>query len=235
LRQAWPQTQLLFRGDSHFAYAEVMAYIDTEPNLCYVTGIQSNSVLKRLAADIVEQTQRLYRHRKHVEGEAVKVTRFHSLPYQAGRWKRPRRVVIKVEVSAQGTNTRFVVSDLDQVRAERLYRTLYCDRGRMELYIKDHKTYLRSDRMSCPRFEANQFRLWLHSAAYVLLESLRREVLAQTGYAHATVERLRLSLIKVAARVREMKTRIRVHLPRSCVSEPVLRRSFGILALLRGG
>ena len=95
-------------------------------------------------------------------------------------WSQPRRVVIKVEVSEQGVNTRFVVTDLEQVAAKVLYRQLYCARGQAENEIKDHKLYLKSDRTSCHRFEANQFRLFLHSAAYVLLDTLRREVFKGT-------------------------------------------------------
>jgi Transposase DDE domain group 1 len=85
-------------------------------------------------------------------------------------------VVIKVEVSAQGVNTRFVVTDREQARTQVLYRQIYCARGQMENDIKDHKLSLKSDRPSCHRFEANQRRLFLHAAAYMLLDTLRREV-----------------------------------------------------------
>jgi len=70
-------------------------------------------------------------------------------------------------VPAVHMNTRFVVTDLEQAGAKVLYRQIYCARGQMENEIKDHKRYLKSDRTSCHRFEANQFRLLLHSAAYV--------------------------------------------------------------------
>ena len=85
-------------------------------------------------------------------------------------------MVIKVEVSEQGVNTRFVVTDMEQARTQVLYRHIDCARGQMENEIKDHKLYLKSERTSCHRFEANQVRLFLHSAAYVLLDTLRREV-----------------------------------------------------------
>ena len=83
---------------------------------------------------------------------------------------------IKVEVSAQGVNTRLVVTDMEQARTQVLSRRIYCARGQRENEIKDHKLYLKSERTSCHRFEANQVRLFLHSAAYVLLDTLRREV-----------------------------------------------------------
>jgi hypothetical protein len=212
-----------------------MDYIEAQPQMGYVTGLNSNQVLKRLAADVVEQAQRLYRYRCAQTDSPVKVTRFHSVWYRAGTWSRHRRVVIKVEVSGQGLNMRFVVSNLDQAPAQRLYQQVYCARGQAENYIKDHKTYLKSDRTSCHRFAANQFRLFLHSAAYVLYEALRREVLAGTEYVRATIETLRLKLIKLGACVRELKTRVKVAFASSCPSQPVLRSSFALLALVRSG
>jgi hypothetical protein len=122
--------------------------------------LSSNAVLKTLAYQVVEPAKRAY------ERDGGKVTRFHSTRYQAGTWSRPRRVVIKVEVCGQGVNTRFVVTDLEQAGAQVLYRQMYCARGQMENEIKDHKRYLKSDRTSCHRFEANPFRVFLHSAAY---------------------------------------------------------------------
>jgi hypothetical protein len=170
LRHAWPHTLLIVRGDSHFASPEVMQWIEEQPALSYVTGLTSNRVLTELAREVVEQAKRAY------ERDGGKSTRFHSTRYQAGTWSRSRRVVIKVEVSDQGVNTRFVVTDMEHARTKVLYQQIYCARGQAEHDIKDHKRYLKSDRTSCHRFEANQFRLFLHSAAYVLLDTLRREV-----------------------------------------------------------
>lgn len=227
LRQAWPETLMVFRGDSHFAYPEVMQWIETQAHLHYVTGLTCNAVLKRLAQDIVEQAKRAY------ERDGAKVTRFHSTRYQASTWSRPRRVVIKVEVSGQGVNTRFVVTDLEQASAKALYRQIYCGRGQMENEIKDHKRYLKSDRTSCHRFEANQFRVFLHSAAYVLLDTLRRELLQGTPWAKATMETLQLRLLKLGARLREFRDRIELSLPSSCPVAPVFRRCLALLACVR--
>ena len=227
LRRAWPETLLIFRGDSHFAYPEVMQWIEVQPELHYVTGLTSNAVLKERAQDVVEQAQRAYARFER------KVTRFHSTRYQAGTWSRSRRVVIKVEVSEQGVNTRFVVTDLERARPQVLYQHIYCARGQAENEIKDHKLYLKSDRTAWPRFEANQFRLLLHSAAYVLLETLRRDVLRTTQWACATMETIQLRLLKLGARVQEFKDRIKISLPSSCPVAPVLRRSLTLLACVR--
>jgi DDE family transposase len=227
LRQAWPHTLLIFRGDSHFAYPEVMQWIEEQPDLSYVTGLTSNRVLTELAREIVEQAKRAY------ERDGGKITRFHSTRYQAGTWSRSRRVVIKVEVSAQGVNTRFVVTDMEYARTKVLYQQIYCARGQAENEIKDHKLYLKSDRTSCHRFEANQFRLFLHSAAYVLLDTLRREVLKTTPWASATMETIQLHLLKLGARVQECTDWIKISLPSSCPVAPVLRRSLTLLACVR--
>jgi Transposase DDE domain group 1 len=170
LRHAWPDTLVILRGDSHFTYPEVMQWIDEQPELSYVTGLTSNAVLQELAREVVEQAKRAS------ACSGPKVTRFHSTRYQAGTWSRARRVVIKGEVCEQGVTTRFVVTDLEQARTKVLYQHMYCARGQAANESKDHKLYLKSARTSCHRFEAHQFRVFLHSAAYVLLETLRREV-----------------------------------------------------------
>jgi hypothetical protein len=227
LRQAWPDTLVIFRGDSHFAYPEVMQWIEAQADLSYVTGLTSNAVLQTLARDVVEQAKRAY------ERDRGKITRFHSTRYQAGTWSRSRRVVIKVEVSDQGVNTRFVVTDMEQARTKVLYQHIYCARGQAENDIKDHKRYLKSDRTSCHRFEANQFRLFLHSAAYVLLDTLRREVFKTAPWACATMETIQLRVLKLGARVQELTDRITISFPSSCPVAPVLRRSLTLLACVR--
>ena len=161
LRQAWPDTLLLFRGDSHFASPEVMQWIEAQADLSSVTGLTSTAVLQTLARAVVEQAKRAY------ERDRGKIPRFHSTRDQAGTWSRSRRVVIKVEVSDQGVKTRFVVTDMEQARTKVLSQHIDCARGQAENESKDHKRSLKSDRTSCHRFEANQFRLFLHSAASV--------------------------------------------------------------------
>jgi hypothetical protein len=213
-------------GDSHFAYPEVQ-WIEAQAKLPYVTGLTSNRVLQKLAPEVVEQAQRAYGR------DGGKGTRFHSTRYQAGTWSRSRRVVIKVEVSEQGVNTRFVVTDLEQAGAKGLYRHIYCARGQAEKEIKDHKRSLKSDRTSCHRFAANPFRLFLPSAAYVLLDTFHREVLQGTPWTRATMETIQVRLLKLGARVQEFTDRITISLPASCPVAPVLRRSLTLLACVR--
>ena len=120
-----------------------------------------------------------------------------------------------MEVSEKGDNIRFVVTNLQNVRKTYIYETIYCGRGQMENYIKDHKRFLHSDRLSCHKFEANQFRLFLHSAAYVLMHTLKPTGLAGTDWGRAQFDQIQLRVLKVGARIEEWKTKVRFHFPSS--------------------
>ena len=79
--------------------------------------------------------------------------------------------------------------------------------------IKAHKLHLASDRTSCHKATANQFRLLIHTAAYWLILTLRSLAPRTSFWRDAQFDTIRLNLIKVAARVTEMVTRIKVALP----------------------
>ncbi len=132
-----------------------------------------------------------------------------------------------------GTNVRFIVSSLRNVRARALYEQGYCIRGAAGLRIKDHKTYLQSDRMSCNSFMANKFRLFLHSAAYVLIHALQNEVLKGTEFCKATMKTIQLKLVKVAARVKILKTKVKIELPVTFYNRWVFEKCFGMFEVLR--
>ena len=174
LRQYWPETMIILRGDSHFCSKEFMDWAHDMPGIEFITGLSGNPVLNEQALVTIESAEREYNR----YGKPVK--RYHSFEYQAGSWACSQRVVVKVEVNSMGTNVRYIVSSLRTVRAKALYEQGYCARGAMELRIKDHKTYLLSDRMSCNSFLANQLRLFLHSAAYVLIHTLQNSLLKGT-------------------------------------------------------
>lgn len=133
------------------------------------------------------------------------------------------RVIARVEVGAQGADTRFIVTNLAGGKAKALYEDLYCRRGAAENHIKSWKTHLAADRTSCTRATANQFRLFLHAGAYWLMWGLRAAMPKRSSFAVAQFDTLRLRLIKIAARVVEMKTQIRLHLPTSCPDQRILR------------
>jgi hypothetical protein len=108
-----------------------------------------------------------------------------------------------------------VVTNLEHSHKAYIYEKIYCGRGQMENYIKDHKRFLHSDRLSCHKFEANQFRLFLHSAAYVFMHTLRTKGLQGTDWSRAQFDQIQLRMLKVGARIEELKTKIRFHFPSS--------------------
>jgi hypothetical protein len=139
---------------------------------------------------------------------------FGSFAYGAASWDRPRRVIVNAERTAQGPNPRFIVANVPADPQE-LYEDVYCQRGDMENRIKEQQLDLFADRTSCHRFLANQFRLLLSSAAYVLVQALRRTALRATDLEKAQVGTIRLKLLKIAARVVVSARRVVFHLATS--------------------
>jgi hypothetical protein len=227
LRKQWPGTMIIVRGDSHFASKNFMQWSAGQPRTGYITGLSGNKKLHQLAAVTIESAEREFKQ----YGKPVK--RYHSFMYQAGGWETAQKVVVKVEVSSMGTNIRYIVTNLTNIRAKELYEKGYCARGTMELRIKEHKLYLKSDRSSCNSFYANQFRLFLHSIAYILLHTMQKELFKGTEYANATFKTIQNKVIKTAAWVKEMKTKIKIEFPKSCVTKELQIKAFEMLCLLR--
>jgi Transposase DDE domain group 1 len=204
LREAFPECVIELRADSGLALPEVYEGCEAL-ELPYTISLAKNSRLLAWAAPWLAEARAI-----HAEvGEKVQV--FGAFPYAADSWSQPRRVICKAEVMSQGENPRFVVSSRRDLEPEAHYR-FYCQRGDPENRIKELKEGLHADRLSCHRFWANQFRLLLHAAAYVLFQTLRR-ALAGTELAAAQVSTLRLRLLKVGARIRERVRRVTVSLP----------------------
>ena len=173
----------------------------------YVFGLAGNKVLLAKVADLAEDVAV-----RRVQGEDSKVRRFTEFSYGARSWKTERKVVARIEASTQGNDTRFIVTNLAGT-PRWLYEAVYCQRGQAENLITAHKLHLASDRTSCSKATANQFRLLIHTAAYWLLHTLRGLAPKASFWRDAQFDTLRLALIKVAARVTELITRIKVALP----------------------
>ena len=227
LRKEWANTMIIVRGDSHFTSADFMRWCEEQYNTGYITGVSGHRKLHEMAAVTIQSAEREFKQ----YGKYVK--RYHSFLYQAGSWSQPQKVVVKVEVSEIGTNIRYIVTNLVQFRAKDLYEKGYCARGAMELRIKEHKLYLRSDRSSCHRFKANQFRLFLHSIAYVLLHTFQKEVLRGTEFENATFKTIQNKIIKTAAWVKEMKTKVKIELPRCCPTKSIQSNCLEMFAVMR--
>jgi hypothetical protein len=208
IRGRWPRVDILVRGDSHYGRPEAMTWCECN-RVGYIFGLAGNPVLLAEVAALAEDAAV-----RRAQGEAVKVRRFGAFRYAARSWQVERKVVARIEASAQGSDSRFIVTNL--AGAPRwLYEAVYCQRGQAENLIKAHKLHLASDRTSCSKATANQFRLLIHTAAYWLLHTLRGLAPKTSFWRDAQFDTIRLALIKVAARVTELKTRIKVALP-SC-------------------
>jgi hypothetical protein len=205
LREAWGQSiKIEIRADAGFAVPQIYEYCEKE-GIDYTIGLISNPRLEAMAEPLLEEAER--------ESEAsagAKVRLVAEGFYGAQSWDRTRRVVYKAEVLERGTNTRFVLTSNNKEQPKELY-DWYVRRGEAEGWIKDFKRALKADRLSCHRFFANQFRLLLHAAAYWLLDALRRRLVAR-GVRRMQLDTLRLWLIKVGGRVRELLTMVKLHL-----------------------
>ena len=206
IRRRWPRVDILVRGDSHYARPEAMTWLEHN-RVGYFFGLAGNLVLLGRVADLAEDAAV-----SRALGKAEKVRRYGEFPYAAKTWRAVRRVIARLEASPQGSDSRFIVTNL--AGAPRwLYESVYCQRGQAENLIKAHKLHLASDRTSCTKATANQFRLLIHTAAYWLLHTLRGLAPKTSFWRDAQFDTIRLALIKVAARVTELKTRIKVALP----------------------
>ena len=194
LRAVWPDIPVELRADSGFAIPRLYAWCEAN-RIDYTIGLVPNAVLEARAAPLLAQAQA-----QSTERGGAKVRLADETSYQAGSWPHPRRVVFKAEILEKGPNTRFVVT----TRADDPLAVYdrYVDRGEMENWIKDLKNALRADRLSDHRFWANAFRLFLHAAAYWLLDHLRRWLLDAQA-ARLQLDSLRLRVIKIGGWIRE--------------------------------
>jgi hypothetical protein len=227
IRANWPQVAILVRADSHYACPEVLDWCEAN-GLDYLFGLPPTSTLKRHVTGLGASTAARF----EADPSGGKVRRFKEFFDAAGSWRRVRRIVARVEAGSEGTDVRFIVTNLGHGSGRSLYQDLYCRRGQAENHIKAWKAHLAADRTSCTKATANQFRLFLHAGAYWLLWGLRALMPRRSSWRVAQFDTLRLRLIKVAARIVEMKTKIKVHLPTSAPDQAVIRLALGRLPRL---
>ena len=216
IRSHWPEVEILVRADSHYACPEVLDWCETQ-GVDYILGLAPTRTLRRHITGLEESTAARF----EADPGGGKVRRFKEFFDAAKTWSRVRRIVARVEAGGDGTDSRFIVTNLRHGNGRSLYQDLYCRRGRAENHIKAWKTHLAADRTSCPKATANQFRLFLHAGAYWLLWSLRALMPKRSSWRVAQFDTLRLRLIKTAARIVEMKTRIKIHLPTSAPDQAI--------------
>ena len=212
LRIAFPAARVRVRLDGGFATPAILDLLDAAPRLDYVVAMGRNAVLARLAEPAMAQMR--------TQSEATGATAHVYLEarYAAQTWAHDRRVVIKAEVvrlpgRRPKDNARFVITNGRQT-PRFVYEQIYCARGDIENRIKELHHDLAIGRTSCTRFWANQLRVLLTTAAYMLWQEVRLRA-ARTRYARAQVATLRLRLLKLGARVVTSVRRIVLHLPRA--------------------
>jgi hypothetical protein len=219
-RQVWPTVKIVLRADSGFCRWRLMRWCDRH-EVGYILGLAKNNVLRRLARRSRVQARWNYR----ASGQRQRL--FEEFHYAAKTWSHSRRVIAKAEHTDRGENPRFLVTNLPG-DPQSLYDDLYCQRGDAENRIKEQQRGLFADRTSCHGFLANQCRVLLSAAAYVLMETLRRVGLAETELASAQAETIRLKLLKIGGRIVRSVRRLVIHLaggyPLQSTFRAILRR-----------
>lgn len=235
LRAVWPTVRIILRADSGFCRDALMTWCDTHA-VDYVVGLAKNERLTAMIAAELAQADTACA----ATGEAARV--FAELTYRTrDSWSRARRVVAKAEQLTPSTatetgkqNPRFVVTSLPAttIEARALYENLYCARGEMENRIKEQQLMLFADRTSAATMRANQLRLYFSAIAYVLLHALRRLALAGTALARAQCQTIRLTLLKIGARVRVTTRKVWLALASGCPHAALFARVHATLLAL---
>jgi Transposase DDE domain group 1 len=217
IRSHWPRVEILLRGDGHYCAPEALDLCRAQ-GVDFVFGLPGNNVLRRRVATLETSSTT-----QAAAAGGARVRRFKELRHAAGSWSRVERVIARVEAGPLGCDTRFIVTSLAGGTGKAIYEKLYCARGQAENHIKAWKAHLAADRTSCTSAAANQLRLFLHAGAYWMMWTLRAALPKRSPWRRAQFDTLRLRLVKIAARVVELKTRIAIHLPSACPAAPLMR------------
>jgi hypothetical protein len=223
----WPRVRILIRADSHYCSPEVLSWCRVN-GIDYLLGVAPTSTLLRR----VERLQASTIARHAASGTCTKLRRFTEFHDAAASWARVERIVARVEAGPDGVDTRFVVTNLSDGSARAIYERRYCQRGQAENHIKSWKRHLAADRTSCTRASANQLRLFLHAGAYWLMWSLRTLMPRRSFWRTAQFDTIRLRLIKLAVRVVELKTQVKLHLPSSAPCQSIVALALGRMSRL---
>ena len=243
IREKWQETHIIIRGDSAYSREDIMSWSEAQIGVDYILAMATNSQLKLRASDIITKAKADYQSRlepvtklmetlfppnrelKEAKKLVPSATWYRSLCYKTQTsWSRSRRVVTKVCHGCHGSKMRHVVTSLPAslISPSKLYTNKYCPRGEMENRIKEQQLDLFADRTSTQTMMSNQLRLWLSSMAYVLLQAFRQYCLRKTSFAKATVGTIRLSLLKLGARITISCRRILIAISTACPHQDIL-------------
>ena len=247
IREKWQNTKIIIRGDSAYSREDIMNWCEQQPSIDYVLAMATNNQLKLRASDIIEKAKVDYESRLKPVTELMEIffspdeelkeakkivpesTWYRSLCYKTQQsWSRSRRVVTKVCYGCYGSKIRHVVTSLpaSKITPSLLYTQKYCPRGEMENRIKEQQLDLFADRTSTQNMASNQLRLWLSSMAYVLVQAFRQNCLSKTSFAKATVGTIRLSFLKLGARITISSRRILIAISTACPYQDILEIAY---------
>jgi hypothetical protein len=221
LRKRFPKSRLRLRADAGMATPEVETALE-DADIEYVMGIGTNNVFKQRTAKLKTKAEARYERLKH----AVQIRT--SFWHRARSWNHRRRILVKIDVTAMGTNIRFMITNR-KGSAKDLVKW-YDQRGEAENLIKELKRGMYADRLSCHRFRANAVRLQLHTIATLLMTYFRREILPDTVLAQASPDSIRIRLLKVGARVMRTARQIHFHLAAHWPGQDLFQHCQQILA-----
>lgn len=232
VRRKFPNLKIVVRGDSGFCRQELMNWCE-EQRVSYVLGLARNPVLERILRGALRSAKGMLNF-----NQSAVERLFKDFRYRAKSWTRKRRRVVgKAEVTQEGPNPRFVITNLDiqSAPAQELYEQRYCGRGDMENRIKEQKLDLFAGRTSTGKLRANQLRLWLSTLAYLLMNQLRRVGLAGTPLAQATCATIRVRLFKIGALVEVTARRVWVKLSSAYPLQELFQAAADRLKLIASG
>ena len=205
LRETWPKVKIIFRADCGFCRHRIFNWCEKH-DVYYIVGQPGNNVLQTKISNLKNKVAKKYN--KSMEKQRM----FTEFYYAAATWKRERRIIAKIEHNNLGENTRFIVTNLPNVKHE-VYEDIYCARGNMENRIKQQQLDLFADRTSCHKWWPNQFRLLLSGCAYTLIIALQEITLKATELVTAQCHSIRLKLFKIGAVIIYNTRRIKFMLP----------------------
>ena len=225
IRLHWPKTVITIRGDGHYGRREAMEWCEKNA-IQYVFGLSKNPALDALVYAKADEVRT-----RRAKSKLDLVRDYTETAYAAKSWPCSRRVVARFEATPKGLDTRYVVTNITHCGAQWLYDSLYCMRGAAENLIKRHKSQLASDRTSCRSPLANQMRLILHTAAYWLMLEIRRAIPRPQPLASGEFSTIRLRLLKIAVRIKETASRVRLAFASDCPDAALFHGLLGALSL----
>ena len=209
IRQSFPNTEIVVRADSGFMRHKFIGWLELK-RVSYMIGMARNNKLLEQLKNEIEDVEKIYDNNNQNNSSNNTVAQYKEFTYQAGSWKKERKIIAKIEKNYHGRNIRFTVTNInDNKKAKELYKDLYCQRGDMENKIKYVQLDLFGDRLSSSKYLSNSFRLMLSSLSYLLMQKLKTHYLKYTNLKNATANTIRLKLLKLAVLIKVKKTSIR--------------------------